>query len=104
MKEQLMSLLRFLNLLDQEQKLSITNVAMVAMLGKMLVSPIDWPSALALFTLAANYAHKRYEANKEVAKDVSVVEEVSGATATLTKELENLKSQISSLMLKAGIR
>lgn len=99
-----MKLLSFLNLLDAEGKISITNTAMYAIMVKVLVSDFDWPSAVALFTLCLNYMDKRRTAVKALKEETEIVTEVTGATAVLTKEIDNLKSQISSLMLRAGIK
>ncbi len=54
-------ILDFLNILDYSgTRLSITNIALIGLLIKVLVSPnVDWPSLVAIITAFANYAHKR---------------------------------------------
>ncbi len=55
-----MKILDFCNVLDYNKKLSITNIALIALLGKMLLAPnIDWPSLVAVIVAFSNYAHKR---------------------------------------------
>lgn len=59
--------INWLNLLDLEGKLSLTNVALVALVIKMLVSPnLDWPAVVTLITVFANYMHKRQAVNGQV--------------------------------------
>ena len=53
--------LAFCSLLgDDGNSLSLTNIALVLLVIKMVASPtLDWPSAVSLVTVFANYAHKR---------------------------------------------
>lgn len=52
--------LDFCNLLDYNGKLSITNIALVALIAKLALSGnTDWPSLVAVITAFSNYAHKR---------------------------------------------
>lgn len=56
----MLKILGFLNLLDSENRLSLTNLAVYVTLVKLLVSdaaPID---IAALVTATLNYAHKRH--------------------------------------------
>lgn len=60
MSDKIIKILDFCNLLDYNKKLSVTNVALLVLLGKILVAAsIDWPSIVALIGTLANYAHKR---------------------------------------------
>lgn len=56
--------LDFCNLLDYNKKLSITNIALIALLGKMILSHnVDWPSLVSVIVAFSNYAHKRVVSN-----------------------------------------
>lgn len=57
----MLKILNFLNLLDENNCLSITNVGLIALVTKIVVSPTaDWPSIVAVIASFSNYAHKRY--------------------------------------------
>ncbi len=62
-KDKLNDLLKFLNLSDFSGNISITNVALVALLGKVALSP-SLLSVIALGFIVVSYMHKRYEASK----------------------------------------
>lgn len=52
--------LDFCNVLDYNKRLSITNIALIALLGKLLLSTnTDWPSLVSVIVAFSNYAHKR---------------------------------------------
>lgn len=57
----LKKLLAFCNLLEYDgNRLSITNIALIILLGKLALSNnVDWPSIVAVIASFANYAHKR---------------------------------------------
>lgn len=53
-------LLTKLRLLDENGNLSITNIAMLVLTGKMLfANPIDWPTVAGLLLGLAAYQHKK---------------------------------------------
>ena len=58
----ILKVLDFLNLLDYSgERLSITNIALVALIAKLsLSSNVDWPSIVAVITAFGNYASKRH--------------------------------------------
>jgi hypothetical protein len=92
--------LSFLNLLDQEGKLSITNTAMYVIIGKVVSSPFEWSSAITLFIVCANYMHKRVAVNAPPV-DTSKVDELIASTTT---SIEDLKSTVTGLALKVGMK
>jgi hypothetical protein len=56
----LLATLKFLNLLDEENRLSLTNIGLIILVGKMaLSSQSDWTSVAATVAGFANYMHKR---------------------------------------------
>lgn len=66
MKKKLLRLLDFCNLLDYNKKISITNIALIALISKIMMAvTIDFPSVVALATVFANYIHRRSMISKE---------------------------------------
>jgi len=61
MKNIILKLLDFCNLLDYSgARLSLTNLGLIALIFKMVVSkPVDWPSVVAVIAALANYMNKR---------------------------------------------
>lgn len=57
-------ILRFLNLLDYEGNLSISNIAVIVLITKIAVSPLDWPTAAGLMIALLNYHGKRITIKK----------------------------------------
>lgn len=65
----ILKILDFLNLLSYDRKLSITNIALYVLLGKLVLSSnVDWPSIVAVITAFANYSIKRV-VNQRVANE-----------------------------------
>lgn len=68
----MLKILAFLNLLDDSNRLSITNIALIGLLIKMCVaSNTDWPSMVAVITAFGNYAHKRVVNSQGASNDDS---------------------------------
>lgn len=58
--QKLLTILNFLNILDSEGRLSITNLGLICLLIKVMISPdADWSSIVAIVVAFANYMHKR---------------------------------------------
>lgn len=57
----LLKILAFCNVLEYDQaRLSLTNLALIALVAKMVfTSNLDWPSVVSVITVFSNYAHKR---------------------------------------------
>lgn len=87
----------FLNLLDAQGKLSITNVAVIVCLLKLAFAPAaSITEAGTLLVALANYAHKRYTNATPEAPDKGAEE--------LQKQLDEMQSTVSNLALKAGLK
>ena len=53
-------LLDFFNILDDNGRISITNVGLIALIAKMaFAAATDWSSVVAVIAAFSNYAHKR---------------------------------------------
>jgi hypothetical protein len=74
----LFKILDFFNLLDESgYRISITNVAVIVLISKILFSSnVDWPSVVAVIVSFGNYSHKRYVLSKDT-HDGSAIPEVS---------------------------
>lgn len=96
-----MKFLGWLNLLDVEGKLSITNLAMYVIIMKVSLSPFDWASAVTLFIVCLNYMHKRTKQLPDDSEDIKKFEENVKATA---EQINDLKSTITGIALKVGMK
>ena len=86
-------ILKFFNLLDRNNRLSISNVAVIVCVVKVAVAPqVSIVDAGALLVTLLNYSHKRSEANK-AAKDEQALEQAN----TAQKGVDELKVEIESL-------
>lgn len=86
----------FLNLLDAQGKLSITNVAVIVCLLKLAFAPAaSITEAGTLLVALANYAHKRY---------TNAAPEPEQPDQELQKKLDEMQSTVSNLALKAGLK
>ena len=94
-----MKILQYLNLLDSEGRLSITNLSVIVVLIKLAI--ISNPSIAetgALFATLLSYAHKRHvNAN-------STEETEASTTEAINKTLSELEARVSSLDVKVGLK
>lgn len=69
----ILKVLDFINVLEYDQsRISITNIALYGLIGKLIMAPnTDWPSLVAVIASFANYAHKRYTISKEPTQDAN---------------------------------
>jgi hypothetical protein len=85
--------LTFLNLVDSSGNLSITNVAVIVVITKIaLLKSFSLTEASALLITMVNYAHKRFETNKQL----SVPEVAPIDLNPVVESIEALKTQINS--------
>lgn len=98
------SVLNFLNVLDSEGRLSITNLAVIIVLIKITIAPTASIVEMgALFISLANYHLKR----KTIAdsRTVETPEDViTPQVNELQKKLEETISQVSALTIQSGIK
>lgn len=89
--------LEFLSLVDKEGKLSISNLAVIVVLAKLIFSPSESiTEAGTLFTVIGNYAYKRY-VNSQPDQTLTVSDEVKS-------QLDEVKSQVNALSLSQGMK
>lgn len=95
--------LGWLNLLDSEKNLSLTNLAVVCLVGKMLLSPnLDWPSITGMVVVFANYMHKRQSTDggkaAESADQMKTIKaQYEAAVIAQAKTLADLQTKVSSI-------
>lgn len=77
----------FFRVLDENAQLSITNLAVLAVVVKMILAPaLDLSAAAALLTVLASYRMKSYHARGNQAAD----------------DLKNIRSDLNKVKLKLG--
>ena len=100
--DKLKAALSFLNLLDAEGRLSITNLAVVITLVKLAISPAaSLTEAGMLLCTLTNYAHKRVVTAQaqEVPEDT-----VTPQVDEMQKKIEDMTSQVSALAIQSGMK
>lgn len=85
-------ILRFFQLADRAGNLSITNIAVIVLITKMAIAPLDWATAAGLLIALLNYGHKRLESNK-AEKEAAKLNQL----ATISEDLTSVKQTISAL-------
>lgn len=66
MKDYIKKVLAFCKLLDYDGGVSLTNIAFIAIIVKVIMAPqIDSQTVIALVTLCVNYMHKRSTNNDQ---------------------------------------
>ncbi len=83
------ALLRFFNLLDKGNKLSLTNLSLVIILAKIATSPFEYAGAAILLPILGSYMQKRYETNK-AEKEAKALE--SQANADLAAKIDKVQA------------
>lgn len=84
------NILRFFNLLDRSNHLSITNVAVIVCVTKMAIAPqVSIVDAGALLISLLNYGHKRMEANKASKEE---------AQSAVQAEFQEIKSAMTKVV------
>lgn len=92
--------LEFFNLLDNQGKLSITNLAVIVVLSKLIMAPAaGLTEAVTLLIALVNYGHKRMVNNKTVKS-----EPTADKSEEINQEIEKLKSQLAALNISVGVK
>lgn len=88
MKEQIKKAAVFLQLVDASERLDVTNLAFFIIMGKVVAATtLDWPAVITLATVLVNKMHKR-------------AKYTPGETESTTKEIRDLKDQITPIVDK----
>lgn len=98
--QKIISFLNFFNLLDSQNRLSITNVAVLIILGKMILAPsVSLTEVGALLISFINYGHKRFTNAQQPTESP-----LDGDVNALKEKMSEVSSQISTLSLKVGLK
>lgn len=63
--DKILRILDFCNILDYDKRLSLTNIALIALIAKLIFSPSSDLATVGTTAIAfANYMHKRSVSNK----------------------------------------
>lgn len=99
--------LTFLRILDDNANLSLTNISVIGVVGKIVSSgAISQTDVLALLAVLANYAIKKaivYFEDRTPTPQTVDLAALSETVAALKGELEDAKNKISGLSLAAGV-
>ncbi len=87
--------LQFLNLLDNEGKISITNISIFLVLLKGLATSFGMQEVVVFIGLLMNYVHKRYVNNKAIS-DTDYQEQMQGLLSVIDGMKEDLSKQKAS--------
>lgn len=94
-------LLTFLNLLDAQGNLSITNVAVLVTLIKLAISPsASITEAGTLLVALANYAHKRKTTSDVNKTQLDVEAKIQDAMTSATNQINELQGKVNGLVLR----
>lgn len=90
----------FCLLSDDGSQLSLTNLALIALTIKMLLSPtLDWPSTITMMTVFANYAHRRHiGAKEEMAPAAQDIRNQTAAISDLEKKLQPIIDKVKGVL------
>lgn len=95
MKKFLIKSLSFLRVIDSNKQLSITNIAVIAVLIKLILAPaLSITAAGTLLVTLISYSHKRHTLSKQTPESPVV---------QLEEEVKQMKSKLTALELKQGI-
>lgn len=95
--EKLLRVVKFLRLIDDQGDISITNVALIGVLAKLLLTPqIATADLLAFVATMVGYNVKRFAVNPNAA--------VSEDTDELRKAIESLQTKVTGLQIGGQIR
>jgi len=99
------NLLKFLNLLDSHNKLSITNLSVYAVLIKIVVSPGSSIEDLGLLLITVlNYSHKRSTTADFIKADLVKSSDDTEKLDALVKQIQTLESTTTALSFQAGMK
>lgn len=83
-------ILKFLNLLDKDENLSITNIAVIVLLTKIaLINTLDWPVVASLLLALINYGHKRTKLTELSEKQLENIQETVKTVSETVKKITN---------------
>lgn len=105
MVKKIIKSLKFLNLIDREGNLSISNIAVIIVLVKLTLSPVlSIVDAGMLLVTLMNYAHKRHSVSKSIKIDDNYKNEITTQISELSKKISDNESNVAAAMLRVGLK
>ena len=97
--------LKFLNLLDKDSNLSISNIAVIIVLVKLAFTPsLSLIDAGTLLVTLMNYAHKRHSTAKTVKQSNEFEQSTINKLKEFESKLSDTESNVAAAMLKVGLK
>jgi hypothetical protein len=97
--------LKFLNLLDKDSNLSISNIAVIIVLVKLAFTPsLSLIDAGTLLVTLMNYAHKRHSGSKQVQQSSEFEQSIKDKLTEFESKLSDNESNVAAAMLKVGLK
>lgn len=97
MKETALNIGKFLHILDDDDRLDLSDIAFMIIMAKIIVAPVlDFPSVITLATVILNKMHKRQS-------DTSSDEDQAQVTKMIqdqTSQLKDLQDKIAPIIEK----
>lgn len=92
------TVLRFLNLTNDDGKISITNISMLLVLLKGVATTFGMQDLVVFLGLLLNYIHKRYTTNKAVdaTKNDNAILELNSTIDALKQDITTHKDQVQA--------
>ena len=88
-------IMAFLRLVDEKQQLSLTNLSIYLILGKLLTMPqLALPEVGAFLTVLMSYNFKRYITQPDAPEDVAILKE----------QLAKLQTSVSAVQMANGLK
>ncbi len=84
------ALVRF-KIFDEYAQLSLTNIMLMVLIGKVAFSPIDWTQLVALFMALLSYNGKRVLKHKERKEEEATTDKI----ARIEEQMTVIKSSVS---------
>lgn len=95
---------RFTRLIDEQNQLSITNIAVLVVLFKVgTAQEVDIHDAGLILIALLNYGYKRYMTTKELKEKQAAGTEKSEIMKKFEDEFKGLKDKVSSLQVAVGL-
>lgn len=100
----LIKVLNFFSLVDNDQKLSLTSIALYTVLYKLAISTNPGFADIgALLLVLLNYAHKRYVNHDASVESAEAAKAIVTNTDETAKQLSDLVSKVNALGIRIGM-
>ena len=99
------TILTKLRFLDEQGNLSITNVAMMVLIGKIgFAQQIDWPTVAGLLMALANYGYKRHVNSGQQTAQAEVDEALATKLSDFELKIKQGEEKLQELALALNLK